>query len=92
MDQQQQRDDAEEAANRALMEERNHCVPGTSEEEDGHGFTVARDTTCTDVDGGGECVHCPCCCGCMGCLYGPRDGEPLTAAQRAPIEAWQPTS
>lgn len=21
-----------------------------------------------------ECVHCDCCCTCLGCEYGPRDG------------------
>lgn len=23
---------------------------------------------------GGECVHCECCCDCLGCEYGPRNG------------------
>lgn len=32
-----------------------------------------------------ECVHCECCCECLGCVYGPRVGMPLTEEQRAPI-------
>lgn len=22
----------------------------------------------------GECVHCECCCDCLGCVYAPQDG------------------
>jgi hypothetical protein len=29
-----------------------------------------------DVDGEYDdfCVHCECCCTCLGCQYGPQDG------------------
>jgi hypothetical protein len=29
-----------------------------------------------DVDGeyDDDCVHCDCCCTCLGCEYGPQDG------------------
>jgi hypothetical protein len=76
-----ERDHAEEQANRAEMQEQDHCIrcmptrdPWTGHEED-------------DVD----CVHCPCCCECLACEYGPRDGMPLTAEQRAPIAAFEAT-
>lgn len=36
-----------------------------------------------------SCVHCPCCCTCLGCEYGPRDGliavESATPAQAAAL-------
>lgn len=32
-----------------------------------------------------DCVHCECCCTCLGCEYGPRDGMLLTEEQRAHI-------
>lgn len=84
IDQDQQRDPADEAANRAEMEEPVHCIMGAGEPDE---WGRREQTSCTDVDGGGDCVHCPCCCACMGCLYGPRDGMLLTAEQRAPIAA-----
>lgn len=28
---------------------------------------------CDDV-ANDDCVHCDCCCTCLGCEYGPRDG------------------
>lgn len=37
------------------------------------------------IDDGGDCDHCNCCCPCLGCEYGPRNGMQLTAEQRAPI-------
>jgi hypothetical protein len=40
---------------------------------------------CGDVDAGGDCVCCPCCCQCLGCEYGPRDGMLLTAEQRVGV-------
>lgn len=64
-----------------------HCVGGTDYEDEPTGFRTPRQTPCTDVEGSGECHHCPCCCDCMGCLYGPRDGMLLTEEQRAPIAA-----
>ena len=69
---------------------RAHCVQGVEVEDDALGFPDRRSTSCTDLDGGGECVHCECCCDCMGCLYGPRDGVGLTAEQRAPIADFKP--
>lgn len=39
------------------------------------------------IDDGVDCAHCECCCACLGCEYGPRDGLALTAEQRAPIAA-----
>lgn len=83
MDQDQQRDYAEEQANKAEMQEEDHCMYGI--DEDGH------QTSCTDVDGGGDCVCCECCCSCLGCEYGPRNGMLLTAEQRAPIAAFEAT-
>jgi hypothetical protein len=32
---------------------------------------------CYDED---ECVHCDCCCTCLGCEYGPKDGMLLFPA------------
>jgi hypothetical protein len=80
-----ERDHAEEQANRALMQEEEHCIMGVEHDDDV--WRTPRNTSCTDVDGGGDCVHCPCCCTCLGCEYGPRDGMELTEAQRAPIRA-----
>jgi hypothetical protein len=34
-----------------------------------------------------ECVHCECCCECLGCEYGPRDGLGMTDEQRAGARA-----
>ncbi|MFB6392694.1 hypothetical protein [Polymorphospora lycopeni] len=31
------------------------------------------DSTADDWDDK-QCMHCECCCSCMGCLYGPPDG------------------
>lgn len=67
-----------------------HCQSGVGDEIDD--FGTRAQTPCTDVDGGGECVHCECCCDCMGCLYGPRDGMTLTEEQRAPIAAYRKTN
>lgn len=67
-----------------------HCVMGVEYEDEPTGFRTARNTSCTDLDGGGECVHCPCCCSCLGCEYGPRDGMLLTEEQRVPIAAYKP--
>jgi hypothetical protein len=74
-----ERDHAEEQANRAEMQEQDHCIPGV--DEDGY------QTSCTDDEGGGDCVCCPCCCQCLGCEYGPRDGLGLTDEQRAGARA-----
>ncbi len=27
-----------------------------------------------DLNEEDDCVHCQCCCTCLGCEYGPRDG------------------
>jgi hypothetical protein len=71
-----ERDHAEETANRAEMQEQDHCI---------------RCVASRDPESGGshddDCVHCECCCACLGCEYGSRDGMPLTAEQRAPIAA-----
>jgi hypothetical protein len=54
-----------------------HCRPGGYDDE------AQRQTPCSDVDNGGECVHCGCCCECLGCEYGPRNGMGMTEEQRA---------
>lgn len=61
-----ERDYAEEAANRGDMREQDHCIQPCGDDEVG------------------DCVCCECCCSCLGCEYGPRDGMPLTDEQRAP--------
>lgn len=43
------------------------------------------------LDEGEECVHCDCCCPCLSCEYGPRNGMLLTEEQRAPIAGHQAT-
>jgi len=78
IDQDQQRDAAEDAANLREMEEQDHCLPG------------AGGAPCTDVDAGGACVCCECCCTSLAMEYGPRDGLGLNEAQRAPIAGWKP--
>lgn len=60
-----------------------HCRDGWDEER--YGYQMGGPTSCTDVDGGGQCVHCECCCSCLGCEYGDRNSPPMTAEQRAPI-------
>lgn len=71
-----ERDHAEERANRAEFLEpegdEEHCgndCGGVYED----GFRV---------DEPDDCVHCECCCECLGCEYGPRDGMQLTPEQR----------
>jgi hypothetical protein len=39
------------------------------------------------IDDPMDCVCCECCCQCLGCVYAPRDGVPMTDGQRAPIAA-----
>ncbi|MEV0899258.1 hypothetical protein [Actinoplanes sp. NPDC049802] len=70
-----ERDHAEEQANRAEMQEEDHCIScqPTRDAETGDSLD--------DVD----CVHCECCCSCLACEYGPRDGMLLTEQQRAAI-------
>jgi hypothetical protein len=29
----------------------------------------------------GLCVHCECCCTCLGCEYGPHDGMLMNASE-----------
>lgn len=63
-----------------------HCRDGYRSEVD-YGYEGA--TSCTDIDNGGECYHCECCCSCLSCEYGPR-GESavgMTDEQRAPAAA-----
>ena len=60
-----------------------HCHDGYDPDRYGDGY--GGPTSCTDVDGGGECVHCECCCSCLGCEYGDRNSPPMTAEQRANI-------
>lgn len=66
-----------------LDDGREHCRSGwqygEDDEEDG------RAAPCTDVDAGGECVQCECCCESLAMLYGPPNGMLLTEEQRAPI-------
>ncbi|HET8763030.1 MAG TPA: hypothetical protein VFM12_06405 [Gemmatimonadales bacterium] len=38
------------------------------------------------IDDGIDCAHCECCCSCLACEYGPRDGMLLTDQQRANIQ------
>lgn len=59
-----------------------HCVMGVELDDDCESLYA---TSCTDVDGGGQCVHCECCCSCLSCEYGPQNGMPLTEEQRRPI-------
>ena len=73
-----ERGPAEQTANWAETREPDHCIAGYDPDEE-------RQTRCTDMDNGGDCVHCECCCLCLGCEYGPRDGMLLTDQQRAPI-------
>ncbi len=40
-----------------------------------------------DAAASDDCVHCPCCCTCLGCEYGPQDGMLLTPTQRERIGA-----
>jgi hypothetical protein len=40
-----------------------------------------------DVLDDGDCVHCECCCTCLGCEYGPRNGLGMTDEQRAGARA-----
>lgn len=68
-----ERDYAEEQANRQAFE---------ANDEGWHCFRCVESEP--DADDA-ECVHCDCCCQCLGCEYGPRDGMQLTAEQRAPI-------
>jgi hypothetical protein len=79
-----ERDHAEEQANGAEMMEQDHCMRGYDPDTE-------RATSCTDDDNSGDCVACECCCTPLAVEYGPRDGMLLTAEQRAPIAAWQPT-
>jgi hypothetical protein len=76
-----ERDYAEEQANQAEMQEQDHCMQGYDDETE-------RTTSCTDVDGGGDCVSCECCCTSLAMEYGPQNGMALTEAQRAPIRAF----
>ncbi|GGN74044.1 hypothetical protein GCM10010112_43790 [Actinoplanes lobatus] len=36
------------------------------------------------IDEGEECAHCDCCCPCLACEYGPRDGMLLHPEQPNP--------
>lgn len=36
-----------------------------------------------DVDPDDDCVHCECCCNCLGCEYGPRNGMLMFPEWRA---------
>ncbi|BCJ45360.1 hypothetical protein GCM10010168_86290 [Actinoplanes ianthinogenes] len=63
-----ERDYAEESANRAEMFEPDHCIRGYDSESE-------RATSCSDTDNGGDCVHCPCCCTCRPCAE-PGDVPP----------------
>jgi hypothetical protein len=78
-----ERDHAEETANRAEMQQQDHCILGVEYGDDD--FRTPHNTSCTDVEGGGDCVHCDCCCSCLGCEYGPQNGMLLTEQQRAAI-------
>jgi hypothetical protein len=75
-----ERDYAEEAANRAEMQEQDHCMQGYDYEDE-------RTTACTDVDNGGDCVSCECCCTSLAMDYGPQNGLGLTDEQRAGARA-----
>lgn len=66
-----------------------HCRDGW--DDDRYGYDMGGPTSCTDVDGGGDCVHCECCCSCLGCEYGDRNSPPMTEAQRAPVAAFEAT-
>jgi hypothetical protein len=54
-----ERDHAEEQANRAEMQEEDHCIRCDSSSDD---YDPA------------ECICCPCCCECLACEYGPKVG------------------
>jgi len=46
-----------------------HCAHHTHDDRCGGYYTG-----CTDEPDDEYCVHCECCCTCLGCEYGPRDG------------------
>jgi hypothetical protein len=44
-------------------------------DDDLHCIHTVRDSEFDDWDMADDyCVHCECCCTCLGCEYGPRDG------------------
>lgn len=40
---------------------------------------------CGDED---DCIHCDCCCTCLSCEYGPRDGMLMWPDGNAEIAGW----
>jgi len=62
-----------------------------SDDDTVHCYHHTHDSDCNDgtYDESGEedeCVHCECCCDCMGCLYGPRESVLMTPEQMAPLQ------
>lgn len=57
-----------------------HCYHHEHDYADGDSECSAGD--CGDED---DCVHCECCCSCLGCEYGPRDSVLMTPEQMAPL-------
>lgn len=56
------------------------CDCRERQEDDGdHCIHATRGSYEDDWDGEDDyCVHCECCCTCLSCEYGPRDGMPFT--------------
>lgn len=50
------------------MSDADHCFHHTCDPDDRDDCAAG---DCYDSD---DCVHCECCCTCLGCEYGPRDG------------------
>ena len=68
-----ERDYAEEAANRAEMQdEAGHC---------GNDCGGTTDEAGQWDPGDDDCAHCECCCQCLGCEYGPRNSLLMTPEQ-----------
>jgi hypothetical protein len=63
-----ERDYDEEAANQAELEEQDHCIHHQHNDRCGGEYGDCDDAASDD------CIHCRCCCTCLGCEYGPQDG------------------
>ncbi len=50
-------------------ETEDHCQHHTHDSECGGYYD-----DCAYEDDDDYCTHCECCCTCLGCEYGPRDG------------------
>lgn len=51
-------------------------------DDDDHCQHTDRDSEYDDWDTANDyCCHCECCCTCLSCEYGPRDGMLLTGGK-----------